>query len=354
MPMSKDEYDVQRYPVSNPRQELISLLRGLFACPVISFLGRRGFVDILTTTGLNLDIDDKRTAELVSLLRYLVALGLLDEVELLRFTATELGHKVFQRFGAFCLIDSYDEYFRDLDWVLPRSNSPRPSVNRERNVIGSGQLHARKFFPIVLSHITNTPYEHLTDLGCGDGTFIHKALTVQPALSITAVDLSEQAINLVHQRLSADHPSTKCSSAICCALDISSWVTAVPVRAEARQIITMWFLLHEIFDGDVRHLADFFRQLRDRFPNASVAFGELFRLSPEQMTASRHESIMPEYVLFHALSGQHLMSEKELSELLSQIPYQLVHRQTLDPVLHGSHSVPSSVVCILAPITTEL
>jgi hypothetical protein len=115
----------------------------------------------------------------------------------------------------------------------------------------------------------------------------------------------------------------------------------------------MWFLLHEIFDGDIGHLADFFRQLHHRFPSASVAFGELFRLSPEQMASSRHESIMPEYMLFHALSGQHLMSEKELSELLSQIPYRLVYRQTFDPVLHGSRPVPSSVVCILAPITTD-
>jgi hypothetical protein len=345
--------NVRRHPVNNPRQELISLLRGLFACPVISFLGRRGFVDTLTSSGLSFDADDRRTDELVSLLRYLVALGLLDEAAPLRFTATELGHKVFQRFGAFCLIESYDEYFRDLDWVLPQSNLPRPSVNRERNVIGSGQLHARKFFPGVLSHIADTPYEHLTDLGCGDGTFIHQALTVQPALSITAVDLSGQAIGMVHQRLSAHHPSTKYSSAVCCALDVSGWAATLPVRAEARQLITMWFLLHEIFDGDVGHLADFFRQLHHRFPSASVAFGELFRLSPEQMASSRHESIMPEYVLFHALSGQHLMSEKELSELLSQIPYRLVYRQTFDPVLHGSRPVPSSVVCILAPITTD-
>ncbi len=138
--------NVRRHPVNNPRQELISLLRGLFACPVISFLGRRGFVDALTNSGLSLDADDRRTGEFVSLLRYLVALGLLDEAAPLRFTATELGHKVFKRFGAFCLIDSYDEYFHDLDWVLPQSNLPRPSVNRERNVIGSGQLSSHEYF----------------------------------------------------------------------------------------------------------------------------------------------------------------------------------------------------------------
>jgi hypothetical protein len=127
----------------------------------------------------------------------------------------------------------------------------------------------------------------------------------------------------------------------------------MPVRAEVRQLITMWFVLHEIFDGNVGHLVDFFRQLHHRFPNASIAFGELFRLAPEQMPSSRHESIMPEYVLFHALSGQHLMSEKELSEFLSQIPYRLVHRQTFDPVLHDSRPVPSNVVCILAPVATD-
>ena len=148
--------------------------------------------------------------------------------------------------GAFCILDSYNDYFRDLEWIFPASAVPRPTVNRERNIIGSGQLHARKFFPEVLAHLATTPYEHLTDLGCGDGTFIQEALAVRPGLAVTAVDLSE-------------------------------------------------------------------------------------------------------YLLFHALSGQHLLSAREHSALLAQIPYRVVHRKDFDTVPDGPNAMPSSIVCILAP-----
>jgi len=338
--------------LTNPRHELITLLRGAFACPVLSFLGRRGFAESLTDGGLRFDANDRSADALVALLHYLVALGLLYEEKPLQFRVTDLGSKVLHRFGAFSLLDSYNDYFRDLDWALPASTLPRPSVNRERNVIGSGQLHARKFFPEVLTHLATASYEHLTDLGCGDGTFIHDALAVQPTLTVTAVDLSEQAIDLVRKRFSSHKPQPTISTAISNAREVSTWAPSVTAGPEARHLITMWFLLHEIFDGVVAHLADFFRQLRRHFPAANIAFGELVRLSPDQLAASRDESIMPEYLLFHALSGQHPLSEQELSELLEQIPYRLVGRKAYDSVLHGARAIPSSVVCILTPDST--
>jgi len=339
--------------MTNPRRELVSLMRGAFACPVISFLGRRGFAEPLLNGGLSLE-GRVAQAELAAILRYLVALGLIEEPRPLHFLATKLGGKVLRRFGAFCLLDSYDSYFRDLDWIWPASDLPRPEVNRERNVIGSGQLHARKFFPAILRHVANRSYGHLTDLGCGDGSFLREALSVSPGLAVTAVDLSETAIRLVRQDLAARRPAVRHSAVVCNALDVSEWAQAVPAPEGTRQLITMWFVLHEVFDGTVANLAAFFREIHRRFPAAEVAFGELVRLPPEWMSRGRHESIMPEYALFHALSGQRLLSEGELASLLEQIPYRVADRQVFDPVASGAESAPSSLVCLLEPRASAL
>jgi Methyltransferase small domain len=336
---------------NNPREEIISLLRGAFAAPVISFLGRRGYAEALLSDGLCLRElpTGVHSQALVAVFRYLVGLGLLEEAASHRFMPTELGRKVFERWGAFCVLDSYNGYFWDLDWTLASSTLPHPTVDRERNTIGSGQFHARKFFPLVLSHLEVTPYDHLTDLGCGDGTFIEQALKVRPSLSVSAVDLSEQAILLVQRRLSSRTPPVACSSVVCNALEVSSWAPTVAANPAARHLITIWFVLHEIFDGCLETLVSFFHQIHDRFPNATVAFAELFRLSAEELVSTRRTSIMPEYVLFHELSGQHLLTADQLSDLLSQIPYQVAYRRTLDFVSSGFRSLPSNTVCILSP-----
>jgi len=333
--------------MNNPREELVSFLRGFFACPVVSFLGRHGFTERLLAGGLRLD--DSHSDALAAVLRYLVALELLEETETRCFRATALGEKVLKRFGAFCLIDSYGDYFHDLDWILPSSSLPRPKVNRELNIIGSGQFHARKFFPDVYAHLASTQYDHLTDIGCGDGTFLQQATLVRPGLSVTAVDLSEQAIGLVRQRLSEHLPLQKYSCVVCDGFDVDQWAQAVLAPPRTRQLITLWFLLHEISNGSVERLVFFLKQIHAHFPTATIAFAELCRLSPEELVSHRHTSIMPEYLLFHELSGQHILREDELSKLITSVPYRLICRREFDPILYNSKLLPSSILCILAP-----
>lgn len=325
----------------NPREELVALLRGAFACPAISFLGRRGYVERILSTGWALSPTEDH-GPLGDLARYLAGIGILVEERAGHFIASELGAKVLSRFGAFCIIDSYEPYFRDLDWML--AGDGHPQVDRARNVIGSGQLHVRKFFPPVLDWIRRNAIDRIVDLGCGDGTFLTETLAIRPELHATGVDLSPVSTGMTAERLST---ASDLRTVTCSAFAVDTWA-ATANRTSGRCLITMWFLLHEIHTGEVDRLVAFFEGIAARFPGASLAFAELIRHRPADFAEGRLSSIMPEYVLFHAISGQRILTPTEFAELFARIPYRVQARFDQDQ-LATPGALPCSTVCILEP-----
>lgn len=315
----------------NPREELVALLRGHAACPILSGLGEHGLLDrMLAGPFAAAEFSEVADATLfAAVLNYFVSLGLLREVQgdPPRFEATKVGRTVFTRFGSCGLIHSYRDFFERLSGLIVGADrGPPPAVDRRVNVLGSGQLHARKFFPDAYRILAVHPMRTLIDVGCGNGEFIAGLLQRRPDVRAVGVDLSEVAAAEVRERFGGRVPVIVADGG-----DMNVWAAAVPPGPEPA-VVSLWYVVHEFTAGNVDRTVRFFTDLRDRFPMSDVILGEIVNLPPEVLAAGHVESIMPEFLLFHALSGQGVFIWEQHQQVLHEIPYTFGRRVLIRPV----------------------
>jgi len=332
-----------------PREELVALLRGHAACPILSGLGEHGLLDrMLEGPFAATDFPAVAEARLFeAVLAYFVSLGLLRPAGGAppRYEATRVGRTVFTRYGSCALIHSYRDYFSRLAGrIVGADDGAPPTVDRRVNVLGSGQLHARKFFPDAYRLLAGHPFRRLIDVGCGNGEFLAGLLEIRPDIEAVGVDVSEVAAAEVQARFGGRVPVVVADGA-----GVAAWADALPPGPEPL-VVSLWYVVHEFTAGEVDRAVRFFLDLHARFPAADVILGEIVNLPPAVMAAGHVESIMPEFLLFHALSGQGVLTWEQHRQVLHQIPYRLLVEIPFDPLPDGeAGSVPSSTIWHLSP-----
>jgi SAM-dependent methyltransferase len=334
------------------RKRLVSLLRGYFASPVIATLGEVGLAERMMA-GEFAEADwanAPRPDLVVALLRYLHSVGLITKAASGSYVLTAEGRTAIARNGAFSLLMSYADYFHQLPGLLSGGDL-KPTVNRLRNVRGSSQLHGKKFFPSAFDFLSDAPPLALIDIGCGDGHFLQHAREKWPDLSIFGVDLSEAAVETTKQRLSAIGGADSAAVAAD-GYDVVSWSASAPehIRKSSGLVISLWFVAHEFSKSSPERMSLFFKTLKQIFPQATIVLGEINKISPDRLVKDHELSIMPEFLLFHELSGQGVLSWTEWRHILNEIPYTLKDEKTFDEVGSiGEALIPASFIWHLKP-----
>lgn len=334
------------------RERLVSLLRGYFASPVIATLGELGMAERMLAGEFSVaDWSSNSKPEILSaLFQYLHSVGILTRGSNGNYALTASGRTVIRRNGAFSLLMSYSDYFQQLPSLLAGAGT-NPSVNRSRNVRGSGQLHSKKFFPAAFGFFPSDPPRGIIDIGCGDGCFLESAQSLWPDLVVFGVDLSEIAVETTKKRLAmSNHPGPIAVAAN--GHDVAIWSQAVPaaLRDSPRLIISFWFVAHEFSNGSPDKIKTFFSALHQTFPRAQVLLGEINKISSEVLAEDHDLSIMPEFLLFHALSAQGVLSWETWKEVLGDIPYLLKEERRFDDVAPADgEPVPASFLWLLQP-----
>lgn len=333
----------------NPREELVALLRGHAACPILSGLGERGLLDAMLAGPFAAgDVPGIADATLFdATLTYLVSLGLLDRTVGPRpvYRVTPVGRTAFTRYGSCALIHSYRDHFERLAArIVGADGGPAPSVDRRVNVLGSGQLHSRKFFPSAYRMLAGHPFRTAIDIGCGNGEYLAGLLRHRPDALAVGVDIADIAIREMHARLGDDVPGIVADGT-----DVAGWVAQLPATP-GPAVVSLWYVVHEFTRDDPGRAAAFFRDLRAALPDADVILGEIVNLPADVLAAGHVESIMPEFLLFHALSGQGVLTWEQHRTVQAAIPYHVVVEETFDELPDGAGgTVPSSFVLHLRP-----
>jgi Trans-aconitate methyltransferase len=335
------------------RKTLVGLLRGYFASPVIATLGEMGMADRMMEGEFSVDdwTEIPQPEIVAALFNYLHSIGLLRKGTNGRYTLTPEGRTAIGRNGAFSLLMSYSDYFHQLPNVLSGENT-KPTVNRLRNVRGSGQLHGRKFFPAAFNLFPSQTPSALIDIGCGDGCFLDHARQRWPDVAVFGVDLSATAVEATKQRLNPSNPSDLLAVAAN-GHNVAAWGKAAPeaIRKSPRLVISLWFVAHEFSNGSPERIQAFFSELRQAFPQAQILLGEINKI-PSDVLAQDHDlSIMPEFLLFHDLSRQGVLTWSMWQQIRSDIPYTLSAERKFDEIrLASGESTPASFLWLLRPV----
>lgn len=341
--------------VLNPREELVSLLRGYFSCPMISSLGKRGVLTAMLDKPFTADsfpaIMDRDL--FATILKYFVSLGLIENVGQGTYNTTEFGNKIFKRFGSFNLLHSYGNFFARLDDMLFEPfNEERPRCDRLENVIGSGQTNGRKFFPKALEMIKKMDLGLIADIGCGDGNFLSRVIELFPEVSVIASDISKTSVDFTLANLKKRFAKIKIEPVLTDAANVDRWAGVLAERVKdvkGETVVSMWYLIHEISKGNDAYIVDFIKNIYQRCPQANLVIGEIVSIPPNVLAENRYDSIMPEFLFFHDISGQGVLSWDQYQRILKQIPYKLVDEALFDLVKAGEAELPTGFVWHLQP-----
>ena len=114
--------------------------------------------------------------------------------------------------------------------------------------------------------------------------------------------------------------------------------------------ISMWFLLHEISRNQPDILIDFLHQIHMKFPTAPIVIGEVVRQSENILLSNNMRSLLPEYLFFHEMSGQGILSWEEYRSVLNSSAYDLEVEKLFDEALDkDGNKIPSTFVWCLIP-----
>jgi hypothetical protein len=107
--------------------------------------------------------------------------------------------------------------------------------------------------------------------------------------------------------------------------------------------------VHEFCQGSVERARDFFFSVREHFATAELLIGEVVRADPDILARQSGRSVLPEFQLFHALSGQGLLNWRQFVELRADIPYVVQVEKLIDPITTTDGNVPANLIWHLVP-----
>lgn len=341
----------------NPLEEIISLLRGYFSCPIISILGKEGILDLMLQKEegfTNADIPKITNRNFFeSILLYLVNINLLIKNEEGKYIVSDMGKKVFKRYGSYCLLHSYGDFLNQLDDILFNPDFKMlPKCNRLLNIIGSGQANSRKYFLVALEMLERSPLKTVLDVGCGDGYFLGMALEKFPNTNAIGVDISEISVAVTERNLRRKYPNAKVETFLSDGNSVEKWSALLKERTNLEMgthVITMWYLLHEISKHDENVVIEFLNKINKNCPKAEIIIGEIIVVPPEILAPNRFNSVIPEYLFFHKISGQGVLSWDQYQRILENIPYKLKHEKLFNVLSDGKREIPSSFIWHLSP-----
>lgn len=338
-------------------EEIILLMRGFFSTPVMSSLGRLGVLKGMISAE-NFTVDDFPNIANKKLLqdsfRYLARLGLLECIDQQgnTYKTNELGKQVFQRCSSFYVPHSYYEYmYQYHNQLLNPSLEIKQEVERLENVIGSGETHLRYFPPAISFLKRKIKFDVIADIGCGDGHFLDSFLKSIHEKKVVGIDISPLAIDITYKNLHKHYPNQEINMICADAFDVKKWGGELLRIAGTKKIaISMWFLIHEISKNKVELIIQFLGRIHEMLPDSPIIICELVRHNNDILAKHRTTSVMPEYLFFHDLSGQGILSWEEYQKILDNIPYKLLSERLFDEMLDDDgKQVPSVFIWCLIP-----
>ncbi len=131
--------------------------------------------------------------------------------------------------------------------------------------------------------------------------------------------------------------------------NVDSWAPkALTFLKNEKIVISLWFLIHEIANNSTVKIVKFLNKIKKYFPNSILVICELVEIPSEILSINRKKTFIPEYLFFHSLSGQTVLSLKKLNEIIKLSDFKLDKKISFDNMeSQNNASYPSCVLFYL-------
>jgi 2-ketoarginine methyltransferase len=293
------------------------LFEGFAVTMVLSSLHIAGFLDELEHDGLDVPAGGDGDglggdARLVrATLQYLARRGLVRR-QGSTFELTELGRAVCRDKGYLVWISGgYAEPLRQLAAFLRAEKRYGLDHTRDGRWVAnaSALIGAFDVVPHALKLLETISFERALDLGCGNARFLTKVCEAFGCAGV-GVDISPAACEEALGTVSSAGLGDQIQVVEGDVLDIE----AIPLPAKT-DLVTAFFLLHEISSVSRAALVDFLERLGSRLPAGAYLLAA--EAEPPRTTEAAGERFTPEFTFVHAMMRQALLPAEAWREALA-------------------------------------
>lgn len=319
------------------KKKFVSYVRGYYFVNIFCDLIEMNIID-QKKLSINLNKLKNKSSrnKAIFALNYLVNLGILN-FKNNHYIFTKIGKKHLERSGILQIPFSYRDFISNTEgYILQDKNI---ICRRTTNVIGSGNVHKRKYFLPTIKKFNFNQYDYVVDLGCGDGTFIETLFKNKFRNIAIASDLSKEAINKSKKRLQSNN---NVEYVLSNALDYNKW--SKNIKENKKVLVCFWFIIHEISNIEKTKLLSFLKGLRKK--KFDILICEINRLNEKKLQKELDTHLMPEYYYFHDISNQKLMSMKEFKNIFRKAKYKEVTKIYFDNIKNSTKEPPTVFVDI--------
>ena len=336
------------------REEIIKLLRGFYFLPLFLNLHKLKILDKFSRDSFTdiKKLNFKNKIFLKTILNYFVRLDLFEKKKY-KYKLTGFGVFILKRIGTMYILNSYKKIFNNFSYNLNNTVLDQSWCERKDNIIGSGLIHVNKFFKPSLKLINLKETNNILDIGCGDGTFLNVIKKASDKINILGCDLSYQSVRQARSKLLFKNKKKNniFQSNGNDILRIKKKLFLKKIELDKNSVISLWFLLHEISNDSPKEIESYLKQIRKNFPKTPILIGEISKLDDKIIKAHKSASIMPEFMLFHELSGQGLLTEKQYMTIFKKSSYKIKKMIKTDNLKIKKVIGNSNFICLIEPIS---
>ena len=109
----------------------------------------------------------------------------------------------------------------------------------------------------------------------------------------------------------------------------------------------MWFLIHEIANNSEKKIIDFLKKIKFFFPKSPLIICELVKIPSNVLSQNSEVSYIPEYLLFHELSNQNVLTINQLEKIIKKSTYKILTKINFDEIKSDKKKFPSCVLYMI-------
>ena len=308
----------------------ITYARNFMATYCVCALFNIGFFDeIAKNKVVKLDVfiegKDLNKGILSAICDYLFVLGILNKTDE-DYSLGVVGEYILKYArGTFDFIYAYAPLFENLDSLLTNKKKYNIDVFRRNKFVAKATAEVSQFIPIpvVKDIIKKNNFNTVLDLGCGSAEFLLQ-LCENTKLNGYGIDISEEAVSFAQDLINEKSLGRRVVVKIGDIFDIKELKNI----SDNIDVITCMFVLHEFLPLGKDKVEDLLKKIKQSFPNKHLIVCELSKFQPDFLR--KNPTSIAEHHLFHALSGQGLMTPGEWRNIFRDAGLQLVEEKRYD------------------------
>ena len=306
----------------------VGIISGFYTTRAMQVLFQVGFFDELrrdspVDVAMFAKTNDLDAEILQALCDYLDALRILKREDA-GYVLDSKGHLLTEYGrGWFFGVYGYEGVFHSLDKLLAKEKVYGRDITKRVDFVarGSEEMENWIYFPLAIDMIRSNKFSKVLDLGCGEATFLTSLCEAISSVDGYGIDIEPGPVTVGREKIARAGLQNRVS------LHVGDFTCLdnIPIQWQDIDVMTAFFVLHEILYRGADYLVTVLGKFRTRFPGVPLIVLDVIKPASEELR--RRPGMAAQYILHHELTHQKLTSIDEWQNLFQSAGFASIEMQ---------------------------